>query len=811
MRKSLLFLICIILLSTSCSRIENAEKRKEEKKHKNEISIGNKGNLANAGLIGDDITITRGEASRIIALSFMTQGEIQDLQRVNNFKDIDNSEYENYINACVKLGYISDGEYFRPYDNLTINEAQIIANNMSKNSVVLQFDKDAKKNPISYALFVKTITTVLEHEGYLDNIDVSYKNYIILATKENNDKLGNNVITDYGVVKTSYINYADELNSQVKTLSRDNEIICAIATIDTTPILEDVYILKSENDILTIFIGGLTRQYIYNKKFNKDLKGNLCDVQIEGDKVIKLDLHTDYIKQEIKLIDIENKNKKFVEVINDVEIEFENYNQLKVYRDYGEKVRWGEFSDIVIGDENTKLFVNDENEIIGCVVSERPQAEKIRVLLNTSNFSSRFHNEVSITSDKEFYVKNGKYNKTINAGEVYTVPDDTPNRVIITPSEDAELELVGVKRQNKVARYEGEFEVKKFNTGFVVVNVINIEDYLQRVVPSEMPSTYHKEALKAQAVTARSFAMKTLYQTSYKRYGANLDDSTSSQVYNNIDEIELVNEAIKETEGVVITYDNKPVSTNFYSTSSGFGASSGDVWADFKNKAFPTNTPEYLSSKPLISKSSMPSSNSEEEVRKFLKSTDIKAVDSNYGWFRWNYEMSAKEIENSINKNIQNRYNVNPFMILTKVGDSFVDKKIESVDNIKDIKIVSRGDGGIITAIEIVSDNKTIKIMGEYNIRYILKPVQYGKGNGIVINKHDGTTTENYSLVPSAFFAIDKHFDSNGDLVKIEFFGGGNGHGVGMSQNGAQELAKNNVTYDKILKYFYNGIEIVKY
>ncbi len=774
------------------------------------VDNGNVDNLAIKGVVGDNIPITRGEASRIIALSFYTQEEIKNLEKFYKFSDIEENENKIYINACVKLGYIKDNDKFRPEDYLTINEAQAIANNISKNSVVLKFSVEEQKSQISYALFVKTVTKVLDNEDLLVENDINYKNLIVLATKENNEKLGDNIITDYGVMKTSYLDYAEQLNAQVLTLVRNDIIICSIEIVDNAPKLEDVYILQTSGKVLTVFAGGLTRQYQSDKDFDKDYRGNLCDVQIEGNKVVDLVIHEDYVKKEVKLIDIENGDNKFIEVEGDSNLTFSDYYQLKVFRDYGEKVRSGEFADIVIGDDNTKFFMNEKNQIIGCVVSESPQSEVIRVLLTTTNFASKFHKSVEVTSTKEFYVKNGSFEKTINAGDVYLVPEDSKNRVYIEPSENSELILKNLERSSSEVSYQGSLEVKKFEEGFVVTNVLNVEDYLKRVVPSEMPSSYHIEALKAQAVTARSFAMKTLFQTAYKKYGSNLDDSTASQVYNNVAEVEAVNEAIKATDGVVLTYDSVPVSTNFYSTSSGVGASSGDVWADFKNSTFPTTTPEYLSSKALVSKDNTPSLETEEDVAKFLKSTDVKAVDSKFPWFRWNYEMTVMDIQASINKNINSRYSVNSFMILTKEGDKFVEKPIESIGAIRDINVLSRGDGGIITAIEIVAEDKNIKIMGEYNIRFILKPVGYD-GKEIVITKNDGSTSKNYALIPSAFFVFDKVFDEDKNLKSIKVFGGGNGHGVGMSQNGAEELAQNGVSYQEILKYFYTGVEIAEY
>lgn len=801
--KKYFLLIIMLFFVTGCGN------NKEENLSK--INTNNSDNIADMGIIADDIPITRGEVARIIALSFYTNDEILSLDEVYNFKDIENSTYKDYINACVNLGYIQNTDEYRPEDNLTISEAQAITNNIDEDdSIVLNFEENDKLKSISYALFVKTFMKVLDENELLDKNNINRKNVIVLATKENNNKLGNNIITDYGAMKVSYIDYSEQLNSQISTLVRDDEIICAIEIINNSPKLEDVYILKSEKNILSVFVGGLTRQYKSEDNFDKDLSGYLCDLKIEGNNIIELDIHENFVREEVKLIDIDSGEQKLVELENDKVLKFADYYQLKVFKDYGGKVRSGEFSDVVIGDDNTSFFLNDNDEIIGCVINEEPQKDNIRVLINTTNFSSKYHESVSITSDSEFYVKNGEFEKTIAKNDTYIVPENNANRVIVTPEKNGELILKNVNRHSGIASYEGTLEIINTENGFLVVNSLPVETYLQRVVPSEMPSSYHIEALKAQAVTARSFAVKTLTQSSYKKYGANLDDSTSSQVYNNVTENDRVNSAISSTAGEFLTYDGLPISTNFYSTSSGYGANSGEVWADFKNSTFPTYTPTYLTSKPLVSKSDRISFEDEDDISKFLKSDDINAVDSNYPWFRWNYKMSAKELEATINKNIATRYKVNPFMILTKVGDEYVQQEVGDIGEIKDINILGRGSGGIITAIEVVGSNETIKIKGEYNIRYILKPTQYTGGEAIKINKNDGSVSENYSLIPSAFFVIEKSFDEFNNLESIEVFGGGNGHGVGMSQNGAEELAKNDIDYESILKYFYTDVELTK-
>ena len=93
----------------------------------------------------------------------------------------------------------------------------------------------------------------------------------------------------------------------------------------------------------------------------------------------------------------------------------------------------------------------------------------------------------------------------------------------------------------------------------------------------------------------------------------------------------------------------------------------------------------------------------------------------------------------------------------------------------------------------------TVKTQG--NIRNAL-------GNAsLVIKKKDGSTMEGSAMLPSAFISIEKRTGDDG-AISFHIYGGGFGHGVGMSQNGAQGMAKDGKSYQEILKFFYKGAEV---
>jgi stage II sporulation protein D len=125
-------------------------------------------------------------------------------------------------------------------------------------------------------------------------------------------------------------------------------------------------------------------------------------------------------------------------------------------------------------------------------------------------------------------------------------------------------------------RYRGSIQVDVVNGSLRAVNMVNLEQYLYGVVPSEMPFTWLPEALKAQAVVARSYALATRKTGAFDLYS-----DTRSQVYLGIDhEKPSTNAAVDATAGKVVLYEGEVAKTFFFSTSGGRTASAEDVWGE---------------------------------------------------------------------------------------------------------------------------------------------------------------------------------------------------------------------------------------
>ena len=126
--------------------------------------------------------------------------------------------------------------------------------------------------------------------------------------------------------------------------------------------------------------------------------------------------------------------------------------------------------------------------------------------------------------------------------------------------------------------YRGIFIVKNINGALVLINKLDMEDYLRGVVPSEMPSSWAFEAHKAQAVAARSYAYANLGKRG--KYGYDLKDTPEDQAYNGASaETDNTDQAVKDTEGIVILYDAKIIPAYYSASAGGQTVTAGQVWS----------------------------------------------------------------------------------------------------------------------------------------------------------------------------------------------------------------------------------------
>lgn len=809
-----IFLICSFVLC-SCGESENIEPLQNVNTEKSETVDTSKlsTELSSSAVnekIGEKLPVSRGLAAKMITLAFSDRSEIEGLDTEINFTDVMEDEwYFDYINAAYSKGYMKgSGDKFLPLEPLSLNEAQVLLNKINpSNKTKIKITDETKNKPVSYSLWMelyqKALVETCEGKTLGEVCGIYEKEVIVFATTSNSNMEPWTMATDLGIYKYSGYSmdaYADE---KVKFLVKGNEILGVISVTDKSPIITNAYIKDFDGENLTVFMGGGEREYKYS---GEAVKG-IGDLKISNGKAIGINYVNDMITGVIKKVD-----NKCIELQEQGVLNF--VDGFKVYSENGDIIGWGGIGDLICGSSIADYYVR-EGKVSAAVIRREGKPEFIRAVISKTGFQGYVHDNVSITGTGSFTVVSGENEKKYNKGDEVAFNNETLTQgraYVKCDKSDDKIKLISITRSgNENPEYYGTMEIEKREDGFVIINEVELEKYLYSVVPSEMPSSYGIEASKVQAVTARSYAYNQYYGNKYHDYGGNVDDSTMSQVYNNTGENEISVNAVNDTKGLCMTFEGEVISANFFSTSCGVTANSGEVWADTGAKKFPTQTRDYLKASKQYKNNDYGALFIEENADRFFKETNIESFDKGSGWFRWNVKMNVDELSAVINDNLKTAYERNNFLIKTLQSDgSYLSKPIESIGTLKDLIVKKRGEGGNIMELLIKGSSAEVLVMTEYNIRSIIKPTQLISGGlPIVINCHNGTIMKNYSLLPSAFFTMDKNRDSNGNLINVVFYGGGNGHGVGMSQNGVKGMIEQGYKFEEILKHYFQGIEVV--
>lgn len=422
--------------------------------------------------------------------------------------------------------------------------------------------------------------------------------------------------------------------------------------------------------------------------------------------------------------------------------------------------------------------------------------KKIRVLLLNDKNGQPFHKSITLKGKDGMEVTKGKKTMHFGKNDTLTISekDVKKSKMVIKSSKSSGKITIGsMEKQGISPSYRGKITLTyRKNKGIIMVNELGIEEYLYAVIGSEMPISYGKDALKVQAVCARTYAYRQIAEKSFGEYEADVDDSISYQVYNNVTETKETRAAVKETKGKVLTYKGEVIRAYYFSTSCGHTASVEDVWQD---GAVP-----YLTGKLQSKKEKNVDLSNEKAFRTFYKDKNFSSFDNKYPWYRWKTIISGQALGEHMKTCLEERYKKTPSFILTKQEDNaFVSKKISDIGKVKKLKVLKRGKSGIVKTMEIVGSKKTIKVGAEYNLRVLLAPVHE------TVYRADNTQMEEMTLLPSGFFFVEK--DAKKDLFYI--YGGGYGHGVGLSQNGAKAMLDMGYSYEKVLKHYYPGSKIV--
>ena len=323
--------------------------------------------------------------------------------------------------------------------------------------------------------------------------------------------------------------------------------------------------------------------------------------------------------------------------------------------------------------------------------------------------------------------------------------------------------------------YRGVAEVWTNRGGTLAgINELPLEQYLYGVVPRELPPVPYGEveAQKAQAVAARTYALSGLGKRASDGY--DLVATTSDQVYGGYAaEHPVSTSAVDQTEGVVATYGGALISALFSSTSGGYTASNEEVF-NSAPVAYLRGVPDAQRGEAFERVPTL------EVFKRHASPTNLRAAaegDFEADWsryHRWVYEWTADEISDVIGQHAG-----------MPVGEVLA------------INVLERGPSGRVLRIEYVTEAGTFADTRDH-IRSSLRYVTYNSAGDRVYN----------SLRSTLFFIEPAYDPATKELVGFTAYGGGWGHGVGLSQTGAVGMAKKGHGYEEILQHYYRGIAL---
>jgi len=820
--------------------------------------------------------ITKAEAIRLFSFFFYTDTERNKLKDKSTFTDTDGKWYEAYVNAALHAGFLLPaGKALRAEENLRCGEFRDMLlrvcakRKISFEDLMLQLPGRLRtvknKDELLLEEFLQIYYLCMEaaakqgEEG--DTLPIERTSFLVLNVKEDDGKacfvsetgevFDCGQMQDYsdifaGKDRTSAVNTAGQyLLLQPKVLYCGNEIIFITGFDNRSVTVPNALIVYGKEDTLDCYINGNGTKLNCMFPLPEKIEKQVADITIQNKQVTGITLKPDTIRGKVLLT-------------GNGQIEVEGYGSLPLQENYRIYKLYGEYAmeqtnSILVGYSNV-TFVVDGDEICAAIITEAIKAENIRVLISVSQTTDYLHKTIMLSSEDALTVTIGDMVREYSPGEEINYSYEDVKRLdkrifVSTHTESGKIKVNSISRSYGTPGYRGTIEIAAADGGLLLVNELPLEEYLYSVVPSEMPVSHGEEALKVQAVCARSYAYQQLLANRYAKYGAHVDDTVNCQVYNNVAETQSSVYAVKDTYGKIMQYGEQAVTAFYFSTSAGHTSSIEEVWENYAPVEYFSGALQLTedSRKALLveaKKSGMGSNSatmeelanrlveavtlSDEDVfRDFIRDEllrieiddkqiekRVSTYDSGFSWYRWQVTLGAEELSNQMDRLLAARIAANPDEILTLVSHegSFVTPSgteikgnyesaaITTLGRIQGIEAVTRAKSGMLTEILIKGSANTILVRNQTNIRTLLAPL------GTTVYLANDVTVDGFSLMPSAFFYVEAG-SKDGEAVFL-FSGGGYGHGVGMSQNGVKSLAKAGYSYEEILEHYYKGVTI---
>ena len=766
------------------------------------ISVGLVAIIATLGIFAtilllparSDNSIRLGLASKMLAL---LDGDMGAIKSTSDYFNSKNPQwYEKYMNYMYANGLLdlsknkaskNVGKKVFTYEDLKfyLKEKEIETDKIKEvTGIDLEKQSDNKDIPKNDFMEIYEYLVAMNDEG------VRAVNFVLCGTPANIEGAKSWVAyTSVGELGFEGLAIDGYMDNEVMAYVRDGEIIAILMKITDEVTYYNAWLKKGEGNTLIAYIGNAKRIFYVNE-LSANFEDTIGDISLKKQEVTNVVLKPEKISGKVLLVD----GKK---------VDIEGYGELtlsddfKIYKNYG-VIEERSVTDILVGYDLTD-FVVAEGEVCAAIISRDLHADNIRVMVMSTGFTSLFHQRISLTGTTDYTISYGSVTESKKAGEITDIYPGCDylleGRITIMPNDSAgKITLLSVKKGYGNPSYGGKIEIGQYEEGMTVINDIPLEEYLYAVVPSEMPSDFGVEALKVQAVCARSYAYKQLLGNAYSMYGAHVDDSTNFQVYNNSATSENAIQAVRETYGLVVGYNGSPVSTYYYSTSCGV-SSDISVW-NSNTSGLP-----YLVNKSIDMAEENVDLSNEEDFKNFIKSEDEMDFDYGFPYYRWNATLTLEQLSLSINASLFSRYCASPGKVLVEQNGGWVSKEVRTIGQLCNIEVTKRSKSGAILEIVLHGTESTVKVSDELSLRYL-----FNVGNGKLMLFNGGELSGR--MLPSANCCFEA-IKEDGVIKGYTIWGGGNGHGIGMSQNAVSNMVKSGMTYDEILRFFYEGTNLI--
>ena len=341
-------------------------------------------------------------------------------------------------------------------------------------------------------------------------------------------------------------------------------------------------------------------------------------------------------------------------------------------------------------------------------------------------------------------------------GKRYTVE----NLQVTHPSETIYVDTREAPRR----LYPGRLQLQPNSYGnYTLVSTVEIEDYLRGVVPHEIGHNAPMEAVKAQAIIARTYALKNLHRFEADDY--ELCATVHCQVYWGWDETNPRSDrAIEATAKQVLSHNGNLVDAFYSSTTGGVTAYFDDIW-DGKQRPYLKSVID--ATKPVWDLEKRPL-DKEGNLRQFIaQKQGFNETGSRA--FRWQRKSTIEELTADFKT------------YLKRINHPDAD----SISKIKEMEVTARSRSGRILEMTVETDQSAITLE-KTEVRSAFGPPR------------------------STLFYLNPVRDREGNLTAYEFIGGGFGHGVGLSQIGANALAQKGWSASEILSFYYPETDITR-